>query len=328
MTDFIHNMAMGSITHGENQITSIDFHSNGNYLISTSKEGVLHLIDSLTGLEKKKIYTKTHGIGIAKYTHHEACVLLTSDKKSNDIRYLCMHDNKYLRFFKGHTEKVSSISMSPISDLFLSASNDKTVHLWSLESPSPIAKLQLPNDIQHPFVSYDSTGLVFGVMTKNIRTKEQSLKLFDSRNYDKGPFEEISPPKEVLSNNSNKYLSQRILESTWTDFEFSPDGSKVLVNTNSDCFLIIDGFNRLEDPIIVPNRKNDSGLLLGACYSQLGSEIISGNEDSELQIFDAATGNSLSTRPGHITPVRAVKCNPKYEVFASGCLNTVLWLKN
>ena len=39
-------------------------------------------IDSLTGLEKKKLYTKSHGIGVAKYTHHDACILLSSGKLS------------------------------------------------------------------------------------------------------------------------------------------------------------------------------------------------------------------------------------------------------
>ena len=32
--------AMASILQGENQITNIDFHADGNYLISASKEGM------------------------------------------------------------------------------------------------------------------------------------------------------------------------------------------------------------------------------------------------------------------------------------------------
>ena len=31
--------AMASILQGENQVTNIDFHADGNYLISASKEG-------------------------------------------------------------------------------------------------------------------------------------------------------------------------------------------------------------------------------------------------------------------------------------------------
>ena len=37
------------------------------------------------------------------------------------IRYLSTHENVYLRYFRGHTARVTSLSMSPKSDLFLSA---------------------------------------------------------------------------------------------------------------------------------------------------------------------------------------------------------------
>ena len=48
----------------------------------------MHLIDALAGIERKKIYTKSHGGGIVKYTHHEAHVLMSSEKaRSNDVRY-------------------------------------------------------------------------------------------------------------------------------------------------------------------------------------------------------------------------------------------------
>ena len=317
---------MASIIHSENQITSIDFHSEGKFLVSVTREGSLHLIDSLTGEEKKKLYTKTYGIGTVKYTHHEACILLSSDKKSNDIRYLCVHDNRYLRFFKGHNDKVTSLSMSPISDHFISASNDKTVLIWSLESSAPIARLQLPHEIQNPFVSYDSSGLVFGVMGKDTRYREHTLKLFDARNYDKGPFEEIAPTRDMLVEATNVDQSQRILESTWTDFTFSPDDKKVFVNTNSDVCLLLDGFNRAP-PTVITNRKNETGLTLGACYSPDGKKVYVGNDDSEIQIYDTSNGQLLSMLTGHVTPVRSIKCNPKYEVVASGCFTSVLWLK-
>ena len=37
------------------------------------------------------------------------------------LRYLSLHDNKFLRYFQGHSLRVTSVCMSPKSDLFLSA---------------------------------------------------------------------------------------------------------------------------------------------------------------------------------------------------------------
>ena len=52
------------------------------------------------------------------------------------IRYLSFHDNSYIRYFKGHSKKVTSLEMSPVNDLFMSASLDNTIKLWDLRIPS------------------------------------------------------------------------------------------------------------------------------------------------------------------------------------------------
>ena len=51
-------------------------------------------------------------------------------------RYLSLHDNKFLRYFKGHTKRVISLEMSPADDTFMSGSVDNTVRLWDLRSPT------------------------------------------------------------------------------------------------------------------------------------------------------------------------------------------------
>ena len=40
--------------------------------------------------------------------------------QTHAIRYLSHHDNRYLRFYKGHTDRVTSLAMSPKSDQFIS----------------------------------------------------------------------------------------------------------------------------------------------------------------------------------------------------------------
>jgi hypothetical protein len=37
------------------------------------------------------------------------------------LRYLSLHDNQYIRYFRGHTARVSALAMSPKNDLFMSA---------------------------------------------------------------------------------------------------------------------------------------------------------------------------------------------------------------
>lgn len=43
------------------------------------------------------------------------------------LRYHDLNANRFLRYFRGHTGRVTTLSMSPKSDVFLSAAEDKQV---------------------------------------------------------------------------------------------------------------------------------------------------------------------------------------------------------
>lgn len=326
------DLCMGSVILNDSSVSNIEYSKDGNYAVSTTKEGTIHLIDCMTGIEKKKMYTRTHGIGQMKFTHHPSCVLLSSSQKSNDIRYMCMHDNRYLRMFRHQDERVTSLAMNPIDDCFLSASSS-SVYLWALESTTPLAKLALPQNTEQTSVAYDGTGLVFGVSCFDGNSRSRSIKLFDARNFEQGPFEDLSPSFDQISSalSSNQSLAlaqaqaQRILQSNWSSFEFSPDGFHLLVNT-AEALIVLDGFKKDVPPVVIP-RKNESGTNLGGCLSADAKYVFSGTEENELQVYDKLTGALRNTFLGHVAPVGCVRCNPKYDIVASGCVNTALWIR-
>ena len=37
------------------------------------------------------------------------------------LRYHSLHDNQYLRYFRGHSARITALAMSPKNDLFMSA---------------------------------------------------------------------------------------------------------------------------------------------------------------------------------------------------------------
>jgi COMPASS component SWD2 len=326
------DLSMGSVILNDSSVANIEFSRDGNYAVSTTKEGTIYLIDCLTGIEKKKMFTRTHGIGQMKFTYHPSCILISSTQKNNDIRYMCMHDNRYVRLFRHQEDRVSSLAMNPIDDYFLSASSS-SVCLWSLGSTNPLAKLNLPANTEQTSVAYDGTGLVFGVSCFDGNTRSRSIKLFDARNFEQGPFEDLSPSFEQITNalSANQSVAlaqaqaQRILQSNWSSFEFSPDGFHLLVNT-SEALIVLDGFKKGITPIVIP-RKNESGTPLGGCLSADAKFVLLGTEENELQIYDKLTGTLKNTLMGHVAPVGCVRCNPKYDLIASGCVNTALWIR-
>src|SRR5437762_12826749 len=52
------------------------------------------------------------------------------------LRYLSLHDNHYVRYFKGHKKQVICLEISPTDEQFLSAGLDDTVRLWNMKSSS------------------------------------------------------------------------------------------------------------------------------------------------------------------------------------------------
>jgi COMPASS component SWD2 len=308
--------------------------SEGKWLVMSTTNGTIHLIDSLAGEEKKKVNAKSTGIGQLRFTHHELCVLTTGDKMNQfDVRYLCLYDNRYLRLFSGHNDFITSLSMCPTEDTFLTASNDRTVRRWDLSSPKETARIQLPSSYGVPVVSYDSSGVIFGVLSQNLRDNSHSLRLYDARNYSTGPFQDITPPTN-LQLKALQIEYPHLIEETlsrppkcnWTGFEFSSDGSHILINTDSEIVWLIDSFRNDIQPQVFGPRKNDSNLKLGCCLSTDCETVLVGNEDNEIQLFNKTTNELKSVLTGHVSPVGCVAFNPKYDVFASACGNTVLWI--
>ena len=115
--------------------------------------------------------------------------------------------------------------------------------------------------------------------------------------------------------------------SPWTGIEFSGDGMHILVNTKTDVVLVLDGFQKDVDPIVIL-RKNEENTNLGACFTSNAQEVISGNDDNDILFFNKENGVFNNVLKGHVSPVGCIKCNPKYDVIATSCVNTVLWLPN
>ncbi|KAG7244433.1 hypothetical protein INR49_029877, partial [Caranx melampygus] len=92
---------------------------------------------TMTALPERTLFSKKYGVDLIRYTHGDThTVVYSSNKLDDTIRYLSLTDNKYIRYFPGHTARVIALSMSPVDDMFISGSLDKTIRIWDLRSPN------------------------------------------------------------------------------------------------------------------------------------------------------------------------------------------------
>lgn len=158
------------------RVNSLDYSPDGATLISSSDSDSINIYDCEKGTQKATLNSKKYGCDQIRYTHGGAA-LHASTKVDDTIRYLSLHDNKYIRYFQGHAKKVIThqyasfrnqlafaylqvvtLCMSPVDDTFLSGSLDKTIRLWDLRSPNCQGLMHL---VGRPVAAFDPEGKYF-----------------------------------------------------------------------------------------------------------------------------------------------------------------------
>jgi COMPASS component SWD2 len=286
------------------RINSIDFSANGETLITSSDDDSIVIYDCEKGLQKKTLNSKKYGVDLVHYTHAANTAIHSSNKVDDTIRYLSLPDNKYIRYFPGHTKKVVTLCMSPIDDTFLSGSLDKTVRLWDLRVQGCQGLMHLNG---RPVANFDPDGLIFAVGINS-----ESVKLYDLRSFDKGPFNTFKLPQDK--------------DCDWTGLKFSPDGKLIMLFTNGPLIHLVDAFSG-QPLFTLSGHENKKGIALEASFSPDSRFVFSGSTDGRVHVWNAATGTRTSVlQTDHTGPVQCVQFNPKYMMLASACNHMAFWI--
>uniref|UniRef100_A0A915N2P1 Uncharacterized protein n=1 Tax=Meloidogyne javanica TaxID=6303 RepID=A0A915N2P1_MELJA len=190
--------------------------------VNTSRNFLFTVYDCANGTKQRSVNSKKYGVDLIHFAHTHNDAIHASTKVDNTIRYLSLYDNKYLRYFQGHTKKVVTLCMSPVDDMFLSGSLDKTIRLWDLKSSNCQGLMQLSS---RPIAAFDPEGLIFGAGIGN-----EVIKLYDLRSFDKGPFNTFN-------------IGCKDTGYEWTGMKFSPDGKSILIMTNGPIMRMVDAYN-------------------------------------------------------------------------------------
>lgn len=295
------------------RINSIDFSQDGKNLVTSSDDDTIVLYDCEKGIKKSTIMSKKYGVDLIRYTHAMNTVIHTSTKENDTIRYLSLHDNKYIRYFVGHEKRVVTLSMSPADDTFLSGSIDQTIRIWNLKQDKPLAKISTGLSEGVPVANFDPEGLIFAVGLNS-----EVIKLYDSRLYEKGPFNTIkqgAPPAGLM----------------WKSLKFSPNGKQILITTNMEELYILDAFSGqpLHKLTLGPPPTTPIEHPCEAAYSPDSQYILCGALDGSIHVWSATKGIKLTILKPIRSPAEPVQCvafDPKFMLIASACSRVSLWI--
>eukprot|EP00908_Phaeocystis_cordata_P024239 Transcript_671.p1 GENE.Transcript_671~~Transcript_671.p1 ORF type:complete len:319 (+),score=125.53 Transcript_671:145-1101(+) len=290
----------------EARINSIDFSKDGELLLTAGDDCRVCLYSCQHGTRQHVSQCRKYGVDSARFTHDPLSVIAASRNDFDDaIRYLSLHDNRYLRFFKGHTDRVVALEMSPKEDSFASAAADDTVRLWDLRTTDCTGVMRFSGG-HRAAIAFDPQGLVFAAAGGGGQTK-----LFDVRAYGKGPFTTFAPDVGGPVN--------------FSCVKFSYDGKLMLLGTTQGTLLLLDAFNG-ELVRSFSGHDNAQQLPLEACFSPDADFVLSGSEDGTIWRWRVQSGEALPALQGHAGPVGALKVNPTRMMLASACSALCLWL--
>jgi COMPASS component SWD2 len=272
-------------------------------------------------------------------TSHHDNLILFSGKGSptqpigqrNAIHYWSLHDNKILRKFRGHTDQITSISMCPADDSFLTSSLDRTVRLWTASQAGCLSELKLPEEtIKSPLSAFDYTGLVFAVTAAmKGESKGYYLHLYDARNHVAGAFAELKILEQDIETAIQSHINvapdraKELSQAEWKSIKFNVSGDRILIGTEKGMSVILDGFTGAIQRIIVGQNPTERNAV--SCFTPDDETLLLGNDDGTISCWNIQAGSVAQTLTGHVGPVSCIAANPKYNQIASACSQTAIW---
>jgi COMPASS component SWD2 len=345
-------------TKSKPSVLSIDFDDPGELCITSESDETLMIYNVKEGRHDKKLLSQKYGVKLAKFTHHSSSILYASTKENGKrwarqrrdhygslnayadflvdaIRYLSTHNTSFIRYFEGHTASVTSISLHPGADNFISCGRDDTVHLWALNARNWVGKLHLTT----PFLSaWDPSGNVFGVASPWSFT----ILLYDYKNYTKGPISEFDLVEKMPSPRAADNLA-----TGWTSLAFSNDGKHILLGTRGSAHYLFDAFTGDLKAIL---RKPEGGTRRAAagetqadssgrlessgdcCFAPDGRYVLSGSKKDVL-VWDTLSppvGEDKVLEPAYVLEEKreaaVLAFNPRFNMFASADQELMFWL--
>lgn len=289
----------------QSSINSLDFTKDGELLLSSGDDARIALHSTTKGKTERVALCAANGASLARFTHDPLSIIHASPV-DHAVRYMSLHDNRYMRAFRAHTEPITSLEMSPKEDFFTSAAMDGTARIWDLRTTNCQGVLRFEANGHRPVVSFDPLGMVFAAAIGG-----SQVKLYDVRGFDKGPFETFAPD-----------LGGR---TSFSSLKFSNDGKLMLLSTTRGAIALLDAYHGTLLHTL-SGHANEQGMPLEASFTPDGQFVVAGAEDGGIWRWSVVNGQAFPVVREHNKPVRVIRCNPTRTMLVSACSALCLWL--
>ncbi|MFI5460795.1 MAG: protein kinase [Isosphaerales bacterium] len=282
-------ISSGHITltgHATNDVMSVAFSPDGQWLASSSRGRTVKVWDAKTGQEIRTLSGHTNVVESVAFSPDGQRLASASSNGTVKVwESATAHEILPLRLY---TLAVNSVAFSPDGQRLASASDDKTVKVWDAATGQEIRTLKGHTDIV--------SSVAFSPDGQQLASAGQdgTVKVWDA-----GTGQETL----TLKGHIGGVLS----------VAFSPDGQRLASASREGTVKVWDTATGQE----IRTLKGHTQGVNSVAYSPDGQRLASASQDGTVKVWDSATGQEIRTLKGHANGVTSVAFSPDGQRLAS-----------
>ncbi|MAS34133.1 MAG: hypothetical protein CL610_09005 [Anaerolineaceae bacterium] len=280
-------------------IRDVAYSPHGDQIASASRDGSIHIWDTLTKQEAYPPLTGHRAWVNTVSFHPDSPYLVSGAEDGSLILWKMGQDSIESQPLTGHSDTVWSAVFSPDGDFIASAGAGGILRLWDAETGEPVATTQAHDDTIYT-IAYTPDGTILAT-----GSADNSIRLWDSQTLD---------PLGSLEGHTNWIFS----------LAFSSDGRWLASGSADNAIRVWDMQTR--QPLTRPLLGHTTWVRSLQFLPQ-SSMLVSGGADGLILLWDAAGGTLLDgwQTPGGQT-IWDIAISPDQQTVASGGTDASVYL--